>query len=96
MEDDLQHKHLFVEFFGWYENKHTIFFAMEYIEYGDLGEYIKDDERRARVNAKEITKQVLEGLQVLHQEKICHRDLKPQVFSPEVPLDTCTDRCDLR
>jgi serine/threonine protein kinase len=30
-------------------------------------------------NAKEITRQILEGLVVLQKEGICHRDLKPQV-----------------
>lgn len=77
-QTDIQHKHLFVEFFGWYENESSVFFAMEYIEHGDLNEYIKADAVRARENAKEITKQVLEGVQVLHSGGICHRDLKPQ------------------
>lgn len=50
---------------------------MEYIEYGDLSEYIKDG--RAKPDAKKITRQILEGLEVLHEKGICHRDLKPQV-----------------
>lgn len=51
---------------------------MEYIPYGDLGEYMKDHQT-ARAEAGEITRQVLEGLKILHGESICHRDLKPQV-----------------
>lgn len=70
-----------MEFFGWYENEKDIFLAMEFIEYGDLGEYIKDQEK-AKAGAKEITKQILEGLEVLHEKGICHRDLKPQVLPP--------------
>lgn len=54
---------------------------MEYIEYGDLGEYIKTP--AAKKDAKMITRQILEGLKVLHEEGICHRDLKPQVQPPE-------------
>lgn len=74
----VQHNHLFVQFFGWYENKEDIFFAMEYIAYGDLSEYMNDHER-ARAGSREITRQVLEGVNILHREGICHRDLKPQV-----------------
>lgn len=81
-----QHSHLFVQFFGWYENEHEIFLAMEYVEHGDLGGYMKDHQT-ARANAQEITRQILEGLQVLHEEGICHRDLKPQVCPP--PQPTC-------
>lgn len=76
-----QHDHLFVKFFGWYENDTDIFLAMEYIQYGDLSEYIKVS-GRAKAEAKEITRQILKGLEILHGEGICHRDLKPQVPPP--------------
>lgn len=76
---DYQHQNLFVQFFGWYENSDFIFLAMEYIQYGDLGQYLKEFGQEVRLQAKEIIGQILEGLVVLHQQKICHRDLKPQV-----------------
>lgn len=69
---------MFVEFFGWYENETDIFLAMEYIEHGDLSQYIKRGEFTMS-DGREITAQVLEALVVLHTEGICHRDLKPQV-----------------
>lgn len=69
---------MFVEFLGWYENTRDIFLAMEYIEYGDLSEYMKERET-AQAEAREVTRQILEGLKILHGEGICHRDLKPQV-----------------
>lgn len=50
---------------------------MEYIEHGDLGTYIKTAPLKAE--ALEITKQILEGLKVLHSKEIYHRDLKPEV-----------------
>lgn len=50
---------------------------MEYIEHGHLGNYIAEYQKN--VDTKEITSQILEGLVVLHEREICHRDLKPQV-----------------
>lgn len=52
---------------------------MEYIEHGDLGQYIDDHAAKAKAEAKEVTSQLLQGLVVLHERQICHRDLKPQV-----------------
>lgn len=49
---------------------------MEYIEHGHLGTYIAEYQKQ--LDAKEITTHILEGLVVLHERKICHRDLKPQ------------------
>lgn len=60
--------------------------AMEYIAYGDLGQYISYYPDDARSKAKEIASQILKGLVVLHQREICHRDLKPQVcLLPPLP-----------
>lgn len=52
---------------------------MEYFEHGDLGQHIKIFGRQEEETSREITRQLLEGLVVLHQKQICHRDLKPQV-----------------
>lgn len=84
MNVSFQYSHLFVQFFGWFENEDDIFLTMEYIDGGDLSEYMVDRET-AKLNAGEITKQILEGLQVLHGEGICHRDLKPKVRVHLVP-----------
>lgn len=74
-----QHPDLFILFFGWFEDpdRDAIHIAMEFIEHGDLGHYMA--ENPGNVEAKEITSQILEGLVVLHEREICHRDLKPQV-----------------
>lgn len=52
---------------------------MEYIEHGDLGKYIKDHPVQAKGEVDVIASQILEGLVVLHERGICHRDIKPQV-----------------
>lgn len=53
---------------------------MEYVVHGDLSQYMTDYSVKARSEAQVITSQILEGLVVLHQREICHRDLKPQVY----------------
>lgn len=85
----LKHPDLFILFFGWFEDldRDEIHIAMEYIEHGHLGKYIAEYQKK--VDTKEITSQILEGLVVLHEREICHRDLKPQVrLPPTCYLDT--------
>lgn len=74
-----QHQDSFVKFLGWYDDKDFIYLAMEYVEHGDLAQYLKSLGRQENENAVDITKQLLKGLVVLHDRHICHRDLKPQV-----------------
>lgn len=68
-----------MKFYGWYEDiaRDFVFLAMEYIEGGDLSKYIKDP--IIRTEAQEITKQLLQGLSIMHERRICHRDIKPKV-----------------
>lgn len=74
-----QHQQFFVQFYGWYEDvpRDFVYLAMEYINGGDLGQYLKDPIIRSE--AREITKQLLRGLAIMHELRICHRDIKPQV-----------------
>lgn len=51
---------------------------MEYVEGGDLSQYLKDP--IIRLEAKEITRQLLQGLVIMHERLICHRDIKPKVW----------------
>jgi serine/threonine protein kinase len=50
---------------------------MEYFPQGDLGMYKGDIEEN---DAKIISQQLLEGLQIMHEKGFTHRDLKPQVI----------------
>ncbi|KAG0643271.1 kinase-like domain-containing protein, partial [Tuber brumale] len=66
---------LFVEFLGWFEEPETLYIAMEYLEEGDLTKHIGTPLPQETVRS--ISKQILEGLEVMHQQGIAHRDLKP-------------------
>ncbi|KAL0632586.1 hypothetical protein Q9L58_008517 [Maublancomyces gigas] len=76
---DLQdHPRLFIQFQGWFEDQHAFYIAMEYMPHGDLALYISENGVKAATEFRPITSQILEGLVVLHDREICHRDLKPQ------------------
>ena len=52
---------------------------MEYFPEGDLTKHISTPLSQKTV--KNISKQILEGLKVMHEEGITHRDVKPEVLS---------------
>ena len=53
---------------------------MEYLEKGDLLAYLEHSRSPLpEGEAKEITLQILEGLDMMHQNNFAHRDLKPNV-----------------
>ncbi|RPA99817.1 kinase-like protein [Choiromyces venosus 120613-1] len=72
-----EHRSLFVELLGWFENKDRLFIAMEYFEQGDLRKHL--DKPLAEEVVQKITKQVLNGLQVMHGNNIAYRCIKPEV-----------------
>ena len=67
-----------MQLFGWYESDDYFYIAMEYISHGHLRNYMEEEER-SESEAKAVTRQLLEGLFVIHQENFAHRDLKPEV-----------------
>ena len=66
-----------MEFLGWYEELETLYIAMEYLKEGDLTKHIGTPLPQGTV--QNISKQILGGLKVMHQQGIAHRDLKPAV-----------------
>jgi hypothetical protein len=68
---------IFVEFFGWFEDKENVFLAMEYFPLGTLDNFIND--KLYEDDTRKISLQLLEGLHIMHEESFTHRDLKPQV-----------------
>jgi serine/threonine protein kinase len=52
---------------------------MEYLEHGDLHNFLLASEPLHEDIAGEIAFQVLEGLSFMHENSFAHRDLKPAV-----------------
>lgn len=75
-----------MQFFGWFEDNKFIYFAMEYAENGNLYELLEKGNILER-DMKVIAKQLLAGLQVMHENSFCHRDIKPEVVLPH-PIPT--------
>lgn len=73
---------VFVDFFGWFESVDSVDIAMEYLPLGDLEENVKEiGGTICEVEIKDITLQILEGLNIMHMANFAHRDLKPKVCS---------------
>ncbi|KAH7116572.1 kinase-like domain-containing protein [Dactylonectria estremocensis] len=75
--------HCFIKCYGWYESENMVFIAMEYIEHGDLQNYLNQPFLEA--HAKAIGSQLVEGLGYMHENGFAHRDLKPKnilVYQP--------------
>ncbi|KFZ25320.1 hypothetical protein V502_00199, partial [Pseudogymnoascus sp. VKM F-4520 (FW-2644)] len=69
----------FVQFFGWFKDGNDVFVAMEYVPLGDLETNIAAHSGKIpEVEALDITRQILLGLEIMHAECYAHRDLKPQ------------------
>ncbi|KAG0640813.1 kinase-like domain-containing protein [Tuber brumale] len=71
-----KHPLLFVKFLGWFEGCGTLYIAMEHLEVGDLRKHIS--EQLPQDTVRGITKQLLEGLAIMHGKGIAHRDIKPE------------------
>ncbi|KAJ5734006.1 Tetratricopeptide-like helical [Penicillium malachiteum] len=72
-----RYERCFVKSFGWYESPDNLYIAMEYLEIGDLYDYMNRRPPLSETEAQQITFQVLEGLGMLHENGFTHRDLKP-------------------
>ncbi|WKA05689.1 hypothetical protein VitviT2T_023638 [Vitis vinifera] len=60
------------------ETSDRIFLVLEYCDGGDLAAYIHRRGRVPEAVARHFMRQLAAGLQVLHEKRLIHRDLKPQ------------------
>lgn len=67
--------HCFVRSSGWFQNDESLFITMEYLKYGDLQQYLTKP--FPEPEARQISLQVTEALQLMHESGFAHRDLKP-------------------
>lgn len=74
-----QYSRHFVQSLGWYETKRWLCITMEYLEGGDLHTHLEGiDTPLSEADCRHITRQVLQGLSVMHDEGFTHGDVKPR------------------
>lgn len=61
-----------------WENKTDLYLILEYIEGGELFDYLIKRGKLQEFEAINYFKQIINGIGYLHQFNICHRDLKPE------------------
>lgn len=61
-----------------WENKNDLYLILEYIEGGELFDYLIKKGKLQEFEAINYFKQIIHGIHYLHQFNICHRDLKPE------------------
>ncbi|KAI5864960.1 hypothetical protein GGS23DRAFT_617883 [Durotheca rogersii] len=65
----------YIEHFDW--DLHQFFIVMEYVPGGDLGRFVQEHGAIAEAHVKVMAEQLLGALGYLHDNKITHRDVKP-------------------
>ena len=71
-----KHKNL-MKLYGVFESQNSIYVNVELLEGGQLYDKIRSRYKFSSVEIKMILKGILEGLEVMHEQNIMHRDLKP-------------------
>ena len=68
-----------MEFQGYFENETYLFITMEYMPLGDLRQYIPLGIGIDEQEVGTITRQLLDGLHILHSNNLVHKDLNLSV-----------------
>lgn len=75
--DSLHHKHI-VRFIDFFEEDDAFYLVKERTYGGDLYDRLALEKKYTESRAREISRILLEAVAFLHDERVAHRDLKPQ------------------
>ena len=85
----LDHSNI-VKFYGYIETNSQLLIQMEYIQYGTLSRWMKENCQITEKEASLLLRRVLSAVEYLHNNHICHRDIKPEniMFSKKNDFDS--------
>lgn len=61
-----------------WENKSELYLVLEYVDGGELFDYLVSRGKLNEIEAVRYFKQIIQGVSYCHSFNICHRDLKPE------------------
>lgn len=67
-----------VKIYDIWENRDEIYLILEFVEKGDLFEYINRHGQMTEEQAMYVFRQLMSAMDYCHRHNICHRDLKPE------------------
>ena len=86
----LNHENI-VTFFGFNETNSKLYILMEFLPYGTLSTWIKNNiDKITEEKASIIMNKLFSAVEYLHHQQICHRDIKPEniMFAKENDLNS--------
>eukprot|EP01114_Cavostelium_apophysatum_P019936 TRINITY_DN6557_c0_g1_i1.p1 TRINITY_DN6557_c0_g1~~TRINITY_DN6557_c0_g1_i1.p1 ORF type:complete len:611 (-),score=181.84 TRINITY_DN6557_c0_g1_i1:474-2306(-) len=73
----LEHQHV-LRLYDVYETSKYLFLVLEFVEGGELFDYLVKKGRLDPLEALTLFQQIIGGIDYCHRHHICHRDLKPE------------------